>query len=169
MSKYLPYNKKITELMPDLAEAELMAQEMYGDKCGDDFHIFSSFVSVNNEKGIEISLGVANPSNPSKLCWHVIGEILLEEYTTNRIYKIRDPQQEHPHMTYGPMLHDGTASSVGFDPDYHYIDRAVSVKELLTKMEKYRSEYLDTGFVKLKKKILQRQNYKTKKLLDSLP
>lgn len=169
MSKYMEYNKKITELMPDLAEAEQAALEIYGDKFHDDFHIFSTFISSNKEKGIEISLGVANPTNPSKLCWHVIGEILLEDYTTNRIYKIRDPQQEHPHMTYGPMLHDGRASSVGFDPDYYYIDRADSVKELLEKMEKYRSDYMNTGFVKLKRKILQRQNYKTKKLLDSLP
>ena len=38
-----------------------------------------------------------------------------------------------------------------------------------TAHELYGSEYVNTGFVKLKKKILQRQNYKTKKLLDSLP
>lgn len=169
MSKYMQYTKKVKELMPDLAEAEHTAHEMYGDKCGDDFHIFSSYVSVNNEKGIEISLGVANPTNNSKLCWRIIGEILLEDYTTNRIYRIRDPQKEHPHMTYGPINSNGRCSSVKFDPDYQYIDKAGSVKELLEKMEKYRSEYLNTGFVKLKKKILQRQNYNTKKLLDSLP
>lgn len=169
MSKYLEYKKKITELMPDLAEAEHTAHEIYGNKCGDDFHIFSAFVSANKEKGIEISLGIASPTKPSELCWRIIGEILLEEYTTNRIYRIRDPQKEHPHMTYGPINSNGRCSSVGFDPDYQYIDKAGSVKELLEKMEKYRSEYLNTGFVKLKKKILQRQNYKTKKLLDSLP
>lgn len=169
MSKYLNYNKKVKELMPDLAEAELTAQEIYGDKCGDDFHIFSSFVSVNNEKGVELSLGVANPTNPTKLCWRVIGEILLEEYTTNRVYRIRDPQKERPHLKYGPINSNGHCSSVKYDPDYQYIDQAGSVKELLEKMEKYRNEYLDTGFIKLKKKILQRQNYKTKKLLDSLP
>lgn len=169
MSKYLEYKKKITELMPDLAEAEHTANELYGNKRGDDFHIFSAFVSANKEKGIEISLGIASPTNSSKLCWHIIGEILLEEYTTNRIYRIRDPQKEHPHITYGSIDSDGHCSSVGFDPDYQYIDQANSVKELLEKMEKYRSEYLNTGFAKLKKKILQRQNYKTKKLLDSLP
>ena len=169
MSKYLPYNKKITELMPDLAEAEHTAHELYGNKCGDDFHIFSTYVSANNEKGIEISLGIAHPTKPADICWRVIGEILLEEYSTNRIYRIRDPQKERPHMTYGPIGSDGRCSSVDYDPDYQYIDRAGSVKELLIKMEKYRSEYLNTGFVKLKKKILQRQNYKTKKLLDSLP
>ena len=169
MSKYLPYNKKITELMPDLAEAEHTAHELYGNKCGDDFHIFSTYVSANNEKGIEISLGIAHPTKPADICWRVIGEILLEEYSMNRIYRIRDPQKERPHMTYGPIGSDGRSSSVGFDPDYQYIDQACSVRELLEKMEKYRSEYLNTGFVKLKKKILQRQNYKTKKLLDSLP
>ena len=169
MSKYLEYNKKITELMPDLAKAEHTAHEIYGDKFHDDFHIFSAYVSANKEKGIEISLGIANPTNPSKLCWHIVGEILLEEYTTNRIYRIRDPQKEHPHMTYGSLDSNGRCSSVSFDPDYQYIDQAGSVKELLEKMEKYRSEYVNTGFVKLKKKILQRQNYKTKKLLDSLP
>lgn len=169
MSKYLEYMKKITELMPDLAEAEHTAHEIYGNKYGDYFHIFSAYVSSNNEKGIEISLGVASPTNHSELCWRIIGEILLEEYTTNRIYRIRDPQKEHPHMTYGPINSNGFCSSVGYDPDYQYIDQANSVTELLNKMEKYRSEYLNTGFVKLKKKILQRQNYKTKKLLDSLP
>lgn len=169
MSKYLPYDKKVTELMPDLAEAEHTAYELYGNKCGDDFHIFSTLVSVNKEKGIEISLGVAHPTRPYNLCWRIIGEILLEEYSTKRIYRIRDPQKEHPHMTYGPISSNGLCSSVGFDPDYQYIDQASSVKELLTKMEKYRNEYMNTGFVKLKKKILQRQNYKTKKLLDSLP
>ena len=169
MSKYMNYTKKVKELMPDLAEAELMAHELYGDKCGDDFHIFSTFISVNNEKGIEISLGVANPTNPAKLCWRGIGEILLEEYTTDRIYRIRDPQKERPRLKYGPINSNGRCSSVKYDPDYQYIDQAGSVKELLIKMEKYRNEYLNTGFVKLKKKILQRQNYKTKKLLDSLP
>ncbi len=169
MSKYLEYTKKVKELMPDLAEAEHAAHEIYGNKCGDEFHIFSAFVSVNKKKGIEISLGIANPTKPSALCWRIIGEILLEEYTTNRIYRIRDPQKEHPHMTYGSIDSNGRCSSVGFDPDYQYIDQANSVKELLEKMEKYRSEYLNTGFAKLKKKILQRQNYKTKKLLDSLP
>ena len=169
MSKYLPYNKKITELTPDLVEAEHTANEMYGDKFHDDFHIFSTYVSSNKEKGLEISLGIAHPTKPADICWRVIGEILLEEYSANRIYRIRDPQKEHPHMTYGPIGSDGRCSSVGYDPDYQYIDQAGSVKELLEKMEKYRSEYLNTGFVKLKKKILQRQNYKTKKLLDSLP
>ena len=169
MSKYLPYNKKITELMPDLAEAEHTAHELYGNKCGDDFHIFSAYVSANNEKDIEISLGIAHPTKPADICWRVIGEILLEEYSMNRIYRIRDPQKERPHMTYDPIGSDGRCSSVGYDPDYQYIDRAGSVRELLEKMEKYRSEYLNTGFAKLKKKILQRQNYKTKKLLDSLP
>ena len=169
MSKYLPYNKKITELTPDLVEAEHTANEMYGDKFRDDFHIFSTYVSSNKEKGIEISLGIAHPTKPADICWRIIGEILLEEYSTNRIYRIRDPQKEHPHMTYGPINSNGFCSSVSYDPDYQYIDQAGSVRELLIKMEKYRSEYLNTGFVKLKKKILQRQNYKTKKLLDSLP
>lgn len=169
MSKYLPYNKKITELTPDLVEAEHTAHELYGNKFRDDFHIFSTYVSANNEKGIEISLGIAHPTKPADICWRVIGEILLEEYSMNRIYRIRDPQKERPHMIYGPIGSDGRCSSVGYDPDYQYIDRAGSVRELLEKMEKYRSEYLNTGFVKLKKKILQRQNYKTRKLLDSLP
>ena len=169
MSKYMEYTKKVKELMPDLAVAEHIAHKLYGDKFHDDFHIFSSYVSSNKEKGIEISLGIAHPTKPANLCWRVIGEILLEEYTTNRRYRIRDPQKEHPHMTYGPIGSNGRCSSVGYDPDYQYIDQAGSVTELLNKMEKYRSEYMNTGFVKLKKKILQRQNYKTKKLLDSLP
>lgn len=58
-----------------------------------------------------------------------------------------------------------------------YLKYTKKVKELMpdladaehTAHELYGSEYLNTDFAKLKKKILQRQNYKTKKLLDSLP
>ena len=125
MSKYLNYTEKVKKLMPDLAEAEHTAHELYGDKCGDDFHIFSTFISANKENGIEISLGVANPTNPAKLCWRVIGEILLKEYTTDRIYRIRDPQKERLHLSYGPINSNG-CSSVKYDPDYRSCLRASS-------------------------------------------
>jgi hypothetical protein len=165
--------KKDMFYQPDIRSIDQFAYNLYKNAINDDYHKYSSMVSMDKFKGICLELSIIHPANDRIKCYSVVGETLITKNTVgtfNTIYRIIT-YTNFPDDIIKKFTPNGDIMSTSIEvSEPVYLDPPKNTLEgMLLEMESYRKKFMNTIYKDIIKYKMDKDNRKIEEAINSLP
>lgn len=157
----------------DIRKIDQFAYNLYKEAINDEYHKYSSMVSMDKFKGICLDLSIIHPANDRIKCYSIVGETLITKNTVgtfNTTYRIIT-YTNFPDDIIKKFDSNGDIESTSIEVSKPvYLNPPKNTLEgMLLEMESYRKKFMDTTYKDIIKYKMDKEYNILKKAIEELP